>query len=122
MAANMGVGVAQHLLWSWFALRRFRQRRRWWAATPGLVVAWVMLVMSLELLDFPPLWGVLDAHSLWHLGTIAPTMLWYKCVQTERSSPLLSSAPDLADSWVWHGSFLVKDAQDDIAASERLKE
>jgi post-GPI attachment to proteins factor 3 len=30
------------------------------------------------LLDFPPIWGVLDAHSLWHLGTIAPTVFWYK--------------------------------------------
>jgi post-GPI attachment to proteins factor 3 len=78
MGANVAIGIVQNLLWSWFSLRRFQQKRRWWAATPGLVVAWVMMVMSLELLDFPPIWGVLDAHSLWHLGTIAPTVFWYK--------------------------------------------
>jgi post-GPI attachment to proteins factor 3 len=80
MGANIAVGVVQNLLWSWFSLRRVQQKRHFWAATPGLVVAWVMLAMSLELLDFPPIWGILDAHSLWHLGTIAPTVLWYKCV------------------------------------------
>jgi hypothetical protein len=26
--------------------------------------------MSLELLDFPPIWRVFDAHSLWHMVTI----------------------------------------------------
>jgi hypothetical protein len=51
--------------------------------------------MSLELLDFPPWKGMIDAHSLWHLGTVLPTVLWY--------------------------NFLVRDAQEDIAGT-RLKD
>jgi len=47
------------------------------------------LAMSLELLDFPPWMGMVDAHSLWHLGTVLPTVLWY--------------------------NFLIRDAQEDIA-------
>jgi len=94
MAANVAVGIASNLMWTWFSINRYRKLRRTWAAWPGLVVAWVIVAMSLELLDFPPLFGCLDAHSLWHLGTVAPTVLFY--------------------------NFLIKDAQDDLAGA-RLK-
>ncbi|OAA64963.1 Mn2+ homeostasis protein Per1 [Cordyceps fumosorosea ARSEF 2679] len=95
MAANVAVGAAQNVLWTWFSVRRYRQERRFWAAWPGLVVAWVMFAMSMELFDFPPWLGVIDAHSLWHLLTIGPTILWY--------------------------NFLVMDATADMASTERLK-
>ncbi|KAK3498063.1 Per1-like-domain-containing protein [Neurospora hispaniola] len=95
MAANVAVGAVQNLLWSWYSWTRYREQKKGWAAWPGIVVAWVLVAMSLELLDFPPLWGSVDAHSLWHAGTIVPTIIWY--------------------------NFLVKDAQDDMARSERLK-
>ncbi|KAL7410677.1 Per1-like-domain-containing protein [Mrakia frigida] len=35
------------------------------------------LAVSLEFFDFPPLGGVLDAHSLWHLATVGIVPLWY---------------------------------------------
>jgi hypothetical protein len=78
MAANVVVGVIQNIMWSWFSFEKYRASGRYWAIWPGLVVAWIIMAMSLELLDFPPWWGCLDAHSLWHLGTVAPTMIWYK--------------------------------------------
>ncbi|KAI2638109.1 Per1-like protein [Xylaria nigripes] len=77
MAANVTVGMVHNLLWTYFSWKRWKQTRQNWAIWPSLLVAWIMLTMSLELLDFPPLWGALDAHSLWHLGTIAPTYFWY---------------------------------------------
>ncbi|PTB69933.1 Per1-like protein [Trichoderma citrinoviride] len=95
MAANVVLGVIQNALWSWFSFDRYRKSRRVWAMWPGLAVAWVMFAMSMELFDFPPWLGCIDAHSLWHLMTIGPTILWY--------------------------NFLVKDANDDIAGSDRLK-
>ncbi|KAI9050709.1 hypothetical protein LZ554_004829 [Drepanopeziza brunnea f. sp. 'monogermtubi'] len=94
IAANVVVGVIHNLLWSWFSFVKYRRSGRVWAMWPGFVVAWVMVAMSLEVLDFPPLLGCLDAHSLWHLGTVVPTMVWY--------------------------NFLIKDAQDDMAG-QRLK-
>ncbi|KAH9908990.1 Per1-domain-containing protein [Xylariomycetidae sp. FL2044] len=96
MAANVAAGLVQNALWSYFSWARWRESRRAWAVWPGVAVAWIMMVMSLELLDFPPLWGALDAHSLWHLGTIAPAILWY--------------------------NFMVKDAQDDLAKTTKEKD
>lgn len=78
MAANVACGAIQNSLWAWFSWRRWNDTRRHWAVWPGVVVAWILGAMSLELFDFPPLWGSIDAHGLWHLGTIAPTVLWYK--------------------------------------------
>ncbi|KAK8246906.1 Mn2+ homeostasis protein [Phyllosticta capitalensis] len=94
MAANVAAGVVQNLLWSWFSVRRYRALKRGWAAWPGLIVAWIISAMSLELLDFPPWGGMVDAHALWHAGTIIPTVWWY--------------------------SFLVKDAEEDLQGA-RLK-
>lgn len=94
MAANVVVGILQNSLWTFFSITRYRKHLKSWTAWPGMIVAWIMLAMSLELLDFPPWYGLIDAHSLWHLGTVIPTAWWY--------------------------SFLIKDAQDDLASS-RLK-
>lgn len=78
MAANVAAGVVQNVLWSWFSFRSYQHSKKPWAAWPGLIVAWIVLAMSLELLDFPPWMGLLDAHSLWHLGTVGPTIWWYR--------------------------------------------
>ncbi|RKF59531.1 Protein PER1-like protein [Erysiphe neolycopersici] len=94
MMANVIVGVAQNAMWSWFSVRQYFKSGQFWATWPGIVVTWIMMTMGLELMDFPPLWGHIDAHSLWHLGTVAPTIIWY--------------------------NFLLKDAQDDLD-SLRLK-
>jgi len=94
MAANVAVGIVQNVLWSGFSIVRFRKLQKGWAAWPGLIVAWIIMAMSLELFDFPPLWGMIDAHSLWHLGTVIPTIWWY--------------------------SFLIKDAQEDLS-TQRMK-
>ena len=99
IAANVVIGITQNALWSWDALRRYRKFGQAWAAWPGLITAWILLAMGFELLDFPP-WCGLDAHSLWHAGTIGPTIWWY--------------------------TFLIKDAKEDMLAqrggdSEREK-
>lgn len=78
MAANVAAGAVQNLMWSGFSYRTYQKLKKPWAAWPGMIVAWIILAMSLELLDFPPLWGLVDAHSLWHLGTVVPTIWWYK--------------------------------------------
>ena len=78
MAANVVVGCIQNAMWTYFSVKRYKESHRIWAAWPGIVVAWVIVAMSLELLDFPPIGGHLDAHALWHLGTVFPTVLFYK--------------------------------------------
>lgn len=78
MAANVAAGVIQNILWSTYSFKRYHRLKKPWAAWPGMIVAWIIMAMGLELLDFPPLKGTLDAHSLWHLGTVGPTVWWYK--------------------------------------------
>jgi hypothetical protein len=78
MAANVTVGVIQNLLWIGFSVVRYRNCLKLWTAWPGMIVVWIILAMSLELLDFPPWHGFIDAHSLWHLGTVVPTAWWYR--------------------------------------------
>ena len=80
MGANIVVGVVQNVLWTGFAWTRYLKSGRWWQAWPGMIVAWIILAMSLEILDFPPWRLMVDAHSLWHLGTVGPTLWWYKYV------------------------------------------
>ena len=78
MAANVAAGVLQNILWSGFSYKTYHELKKPWAAWPGMIVAWIIMAMSLELLDFPPIGGMVDAHSLWHLGTVIPTIWWYK--------------------------------------------
>ena len=78
MAANVAVGITSNVLWTGFSVLSYKELRKSWAAWPGLIVAWVVLAMSLELLDFAPVAGLVDAHSLWHLATVVPTVWWYR--------------------------------------------
>lgn len=78
MAANVVVGSITNILWTWFSIHHYRRSKRMWATWPGLIVTWLVMVTCLELLDFPPVAGSLDAHALWHAGTILPVMWWYR--------------------------------------------
>ena len=78
MAANVVVGTLSNILWSGFSYVQYKRIGRTWAVLPGICVAWIISAMSFELLDFAPWRGMIDAHSLWHLGTVVPTILWYK--------------------------------------------
>jgi hypothetical protein len=77
MAANVVVGLLQNILWTSFAIYRYRKTRQGWTLWPAYIVMIVASAMSLELFDFPPWLGMLDAHSLWHLGTVGPVIWWY---------------------------------------------
>ncbi|KUL92020.1 hypothetical protein ZTR_01121 [Talaromyces verruculosus] len=95
MIANVVVGVIQNVFWTAFSIYRYRKEpKKPWMAWPAMIVLWISLAMSLELFDFPPWWGLIDAHALWHLGTVIPTAWWYL--------------------------FIVQDAKNDLA-EERLK-
>lgn len=82
MVVHVVAGALQNIMWTSFSFRKYRESRQAWALWPGIVVTSVGAAMSLELLDFPPLGRHLDAHSLWHLATVFPTILFYKYVSS----------------------------------------
>ena len=77
MVANVVVGILQNIMWISFSVYRYNKTQKLWTAWPAMIVGWIILAMSLELLDFPPWNGLIDAHSLWHLGTVVPTAWFY---------------------------------------------
>jgi hypothetical protein len=82
MYANVIVGALQELVWvGWYFSQHTKQENHSRLSYAYLAVisgAGLSVAMCLELFDFPPLWRVLDAHSLWHLSTIPLTIIWYK--------------------------------------------
>ncbi|KAJ3187707.1 hypothetical protein HDU85_006100 [Gaertneriomyces sp. JEL0708] len=77
MMAGVAVGMLGNLCWVGWGLAEWKRGYTWKIL---LSVILISTAMSLELLDFPPLWGVLDAHALWHAATIPLVKLWYSFV------------------------------------------
>ncbi|XP_054913995.1 post-GPI attachment to proteins factor 3 [Poeciliopsis prolifica] len=75
MAANVSIGMVNMLWWFCWCWQNRRTLPYWWKC--GLVVLLLHGLALLELLDFPPLLWILDAHAVWHLSTIPVHFLFY---------------------------------------------
>ena len=69
----VALGAAHTAVWLAWALATRHPLRGRLAA----VLAAAHAASLLELLDFPPLGGALDAHALWHAATPCITLAWY---------------------------------------------
>ncbi|KAG0366590.1 hypothetical protein BGX24_003625, partial [Mortierella sp. AD032] len=76
MAATATIGGIHNLLWIGWSITNWRERPYAWEPTVSAIL--ITSAMCLEILDFPPLWGILDAHSLWHAATIVLVPIWYR--------------------------------------------
>ncbi|XP_039599362.1 post-GPI attachment to proteins factor 3 [Polypterus senegalus] len=75
MFANSAIGVINLLWWLGWCTRNRRTLPYAWKCT--IVVLLLHGLALLELLDFPPLLWVLDAHAVWHISTIPVHFLFY---------------------------------------------
>uniref|UniRef100_A0A8C3JEE8 Post-GPI attachment to proteins factor 3 n=1 Tax=Calidris pygmaea TaxID=425635 RepID=A0A8C3JEE8_9CHAR len=92
MVANAAIGLLNLAWWLRWCLRnRPRLPHVWKCAAVVLLLQGLAL---LELLDFPPLFWVLDAHALWHIGTIPLNVLFYSFLMDD-SLYLLKANSDL---------------------------
>lgn len=75
-----GVQSVAWLVWSIFTPRgKVHPRRKellWF-------VVLVNVAMLFEVLDFPPLWYIYDAHALWHAATVPLGVVWYRFVEAD---------------------------------------
>nr|CAH0107193.1 unnamed protein product [Daphnia galeata] len=76
MLINIAFGAVNIIGWSIWCLKYYKKRPyvKQCAAFIGLVAFTTLL----EVLDFPPLFWVFDAHALWHLSTSPLAIFWYK--------------------------------------------
>ncbi|XP_017460641.1 PREDICTED: post-GPI attachment to proteins factor 3 [Rhagoletis zephyria] len=75
MTTNIVTGIISALGWFvWCYLER--HRRAYYRKIIRFYILFGMS-MSLELLDFPPILWLIDAHALWHLATVAVISLFY---------------------------------------------
>jgi len=81
-AFNMMVNVATGVIAAvgWFVWCHFVRTRRPYFRRVLRFYVLMALAMSLELLDFPPILWILDAHALWHLATVPLAALYYEWV------------------------------------------
>lgn len=91
MKVCLVMGLTQLLLWAfWAGLTRHPSRFKLW-----VVVLAGGLAMLLEIYDFPPYEGYVDAHALWHATTIPLTYLWWSFIKDDaefRTSTLIKKA------------------------------
>ncbi|KAH8962997.1 hypothetical protein BDL97_05G129700 [Sphagnum fallax] len=73
------IGVTQMLLWAVWAWR-YHHPARFKLFT---VVLGISLFKLLEIYEFPPLWGILDAHAIWHATTVPIAYLWWSFIKDD---------------------------------------
>uniref|UniRef100_A0A2P2KIQ0 Post-GPI attachment to proteins factor 3 n=4 Tax=Rhizophora mucronata TaxID=61149 RepID=A0A2P2KIQ0_RHIMU len=88
MKVCLSMGVAQLVIWpSWACSTHHPSRWKLWVVVVGAALA-----VLLEMYDFPPYWGYVDAHALWHAATVPLAYLWWSFVRDDaefRTSSLL---------------------------------
>lgn len=96
MLANVVVGIIQTLLWIYHGISDYAahtgnnekgpRKSEGWRLWPVYLVLSILAAMSFELLDFAPFLGLIDAHALWHAGTVLPTYGWYAYMKKDLKS------------------------------------
>ncbi|KAH9624234.1 hypothetical protein KSS87_004977 [Heliosperma pusillum] len=79
MKVCSAMGVAQFLVWAvWTGMCPHPSR---WKSR--VVVFGGALSILLLIYDFPPYWGYVDAHALWHATTIPLSYLWWSFIKDD---------------------------------------
>ncbi|KAG9225804.1 hypothetical protein CCMSSC00406_0007814 [Pleurotus cornucopiae] len=98
MIFNLVIGLTHNILWALYSLpasmtllKRFlnepRSYRPPFASSAALFVLLTTAATALELFDFPPWGGYIDAHSLWHLSTAPISLFWYRFLVEDATEP-----------------------------------
>ncbi|KAG5326301.1 PGAP3 factor, partial [Pseudoatta argentina] len=78
MMLNVAIGLATVMITMlWWYLNRIKLPYVYLIAWFNILTTFVTL---LELADFPPIFWIFDAHSLWHASTVPLTVLLYRFV------------------------------------------
>ncbi|KAF9464547.1 Per1-like protein [Collybia nuda] len=96
MAFNLVLGLGHNTLWLMYSLptspfRRFlsqpKSYRPLFSSKAAVFVGLTTAATALELFDFPPWGGIIDAHALWHLVTAPIALFWYNFLIQDSLEP-----------------------------------
>ena len=79
----VAAGVVQSLVWTGWAMFSKQGREHPGRKYLVLFVACVNAAVLLEILDFPPIMDILDAHALWHLATVPLVYCFFEFVKRD---------------------------------------
>jgi hypothetical protein len=75
MIAGVSMGMLSNITWLSWCFTKRKSRKYVWKMAATVIL--IMIAMSFELFDFPPVWWIFDAHSLWHGFTWPIIFLYY---------------------------------------------
>lgn len=78
MTVNITLGISSTLFWMIWCFNRFRKYKSRYLFKCVFCFLLMNLFLALEIFDFPPIFYIFDAHSLWHLGTIFIHPIYYR--------------------------------------------
>ncbi|XP_028391333.1 post-GPI attachment to proteins factor 3-like isoform X2 [Dendronephthya gigantea] len=78
MKASVTVGIINIVGWISWCLKNWKNRSYVWKC--AFINISLFCLVALELWDFPPIWGILDAHAIWHFTTIPFCYFWYSFI------------------------------------------
>ena len=74
MAACTVIGIIEYSIWLYWA---YKYKHRSYSKEIVITVLLTFCFMMFELFDFSPYFYIVDAHSLWHLGTSFVLIIYY---------------------------------------------
>uniref|UniRef100_A0A8C3SYY5 Post-GPI attachment to proteins factor 3 n=1 Tax=Chelydra serpentina TaxID=8475 RepID=A0A8C3SYY5_CHESE len=92
MAANVAIGLLNLFWWLGWCVRNQQRLPYVWKCV--VVVLLLQGLALLELLDFPPLFWIFDAHAIWHISTVPVHVLFYSFLRDD-SLYLLKANSDI---------------------------
>ena len=78
MTVNVAVGLLNSFCWLFWCYTHWKARP--YVKNALISVMMLDLAVLLELLDFVPIFWIIDAHALWHLATVPIHYYWYRFV------------------------------------------
>ncbi|KAI3757562.1 hypothetical protein L6452_05103 [Arctium lappa] len=91
MKVCVTMGVAQVLIWGvWAGVSNHPSRLKVW-----LVALGDGLIIFFQYYDFPPYWGFLDAHAVWHAIAVPVSYIWWSFIHDDsehRTAALIKKA------------------------------
>lgn len=79
MKVSVILGVCSTLMWMcwcWIRFKRYENCK--YILKCVLSLLFVNIFLALEILDFPPIFFIFDAHSLWHALTMFLHPVWFR--------------------------------------------